>query len=108
MKNNKMIQPKRTGDTQYGKQPLGHPFQVGETYANRQGNYEVMEIAPPKITVRYEDGGLLVADIAVLARIWDNLHSPEELPEPSPRPRAAARPSSAQPRVSGQRRSARD
>src|SRR5512135_1742021 len=108
MKNSKTsFQQKRAGAAQRLERPLGYPFQVGETYANRQGNYEVLEIAPPKITVRYEDGGLLVADIAVLARIWANLQSPEELPKPRPRPRAASKPS-AQPRVPRQRSSSRD
>lgn len=62
-----------------------HPFQVGGLYANRNGEYEVLEIKPPKMTVRYHDGGLLVADIAILARIWDNLHAPPPAPEPKPR-----------------------
>jgi hypothetical protein len=77
----------------------GHPFHVGGLYANRNGEYEVVEIAPPKMTVRYHNGGTLVADIAILARIWENLQAPPEAPEP--RPRAArsttARPTSARP-----------
>ena len=80
------------------QQPASHPFRVGETYANRQGPYEVVEIAPPTMTVRYKDGGLMMADIAILARIWENLHLPAEQPETGSRVRATAK-ASAQPRV---------
>ena len=66
-----------------------HPFVVGGLYANRQGEYEVLEIAPPKMTVRYHDGGLLVADIVILARIWENMQAPA--PAPEPRARVATR-----------------
>ena len=81
--------PKRVGTKQSIAQPLIHPFRVGDTYANRQGTYEVMEIAPPTITVRYENGQMMVADIAILARIWDNMQSLPELPEPKPRSQAS-------------------
>ena len=74
------------------QQPASHPFRVGETYANRQGRYEVVEIAPPVMTVRYENGGLMMADIAILARIWENLHLPAEQPESGPRVRATGKP----------------
>jgi hypothetical protein len=66
-------------------QDQGHPFHVGGLYANRNGEYEVVDIAPPKMTVRYHDGGTLVADIAILARIWENLQAPPEAPEPRAR-----------------------
>jgi hypothetical protein len=100
------FQQKRSGAEQSIKQPGGHPFQVGETYANRLGNYEVLEIAPPRMTVRYEDGRLWVGDIEILARIWGNLQLPEEVPEPRPRQRTPATPS--QTRVPRQRRSPGD
>jgi hypothetical protein len=75
----------------YGEQD--HPFRVGGLYANRIGEYEVIEIATPKMTVRYHDGGTLVADIAILARIWENMQAPA--PGPEPRARAASRSSAA-------------
>lgn len=81
------------------ERPAPHPFRVGEMFANRRGNYEVMQIAPPKMTIRYDDGEFITADIAILARIWDNMQSPPELPETGPRPRAAARRPAAQPRA---------
>ena len=86
------VNPQKLGARQHADQPSSLPFRVGETYANRQGNYEVMEIDPPKMTVRYANGRLLVADIATLARIWDNLQLPPDLPEPKPRPRAVGKP----------------
>jgi hypothetical protein len=73
-----------TNTSGYGRVE-GHPFRVGGLYANRNGEYEVVDIAPPKMTVRYHDGGMLVADIAILARIWENLQAPPEVPEPRPR-----------------------
>ena len=79
------------------EQPASHPFRVGEMYANRRGNYEVMQIAPPKMTVRYDDGEFLTADIVILARIWDNLQAPPEQPETAARPRATTRRPAAQP-----------
>lgn len=72
------------------QQPVSHPFRVGETYANRLGKYDVVELAPPKMTIRYENGGVTVADIAILARIWENLQGPAEVPESRSEPRARA------------------
>jgi hypothetical protein len=71
---------------------------VGESYANRQGKYEVVEITPPNMTVRYETGELMRADITILARIWENIQSPAEHAEPGPRQRPAAK-TAAQPRT---------
>jgi hypothetical protein len=79
--------------------PAPFRFRVGEMYANRRGNYEVMQIAPPKMTIRYDDGQLVTPDIVILARIWDNMQVPPEQPEPAPRPRATTRRPAAQPRT---------
>lgn len=79
--------------------PGSHPFRVGEMYANRRGNYEVMQIAPPKMVVRYDDGELLTADITILARIWNNMQLPPEVPEAAPGQRATTRRPAAQPRT---------
>lgn len=75
-----------------------HPFHIGETYANRQGKYEVIEIAPPNMTVRYESGALLKANITILARIWENMQLPPENSGPGSRRRATGTPG-AQPRT---------
>ncbi len=78
--------------------PVSHPFRVGEIYANRVGEYEVIDISPPKMTIRYHSNNqLLVTDIALSARIWENLHLPPEVAEeptrsrPLPKPAAASR-----------------
>ena len=77
----------RPGSPQRGYESAeSHPFQVGGLYANREGEYEVLEITPPKMTVRYHHGGVLVADIAILARIWENMQAPAPAPEPRARP----------------------
>ena len=60
--------------------PVSHPFRVGEIYANRVGEYEVIDISPPKMTIRYHSNNqILVTDIALSARIWENLHLPPEV-----------------------------
>jgi len=78
--------------------PVSHPFRVGEIYANRVGEYEVIYISPPKMTIRYHSNNqILVTDIALSARIWENLHLPPEVAEeptrsrPLPKPAAASR-----------------
>ncbi len=78
--------------------PVSHPFRVGEIYANRVGEYEVIDISPPKMTIRYHSNNqILVTDIALSARIWENLHLPPEVAEeptrsrPLPKPAAASR-----------------
>ncbi len=78
--------------------PVSHPFRVGEMYANRVGEYEVIDISPPKMTIRYHSNNqILVTDIALSARIWENLHLPPEVAveptrsRPLPKPAAASR-----------------
>ena len=73
-----------------------HPFRVGETYASRIGEYEVVGITPPTMTIRYNnDNRLVVTEIAISARIWENLQLPPEIPEPKARPCATAKPATA-------------
>jgi hypothetical protein len=79
--------------------PGTHPFHVGESYANRKGNYEVMQVAPPKMTIRYDDGEYLTADIVILARIWNNMQLPAERPELDPTARPTTRRPAAKPRT---------
>src|SRR5512138_3475046 len=81
------------------ERPAPHPCRVGEMYANRRGNYEVMQIAPPKMTIRYYDGEFVTADIVILASIWDNMQSPPDQPEPEQRQRATTRRPAAPPRA---------
>lgn len=56
-------------------------FEVNETYANRKGKYTVLEVDPPKMRVRYEDGTEAELNVAIQARIWENIQSEEEARE---------------------------
>lgn len=59
-------------------------FEVNQTYANRKGKYTVLEVNPPKMRVRYEDGTEAELNVNIQTRIWENIQSEEEA-------RAAAR-----------------
>ena len=53
-----------------------HPFEVGGTYANRRGIYEVLAIEPPNMRIRYEeDGREQVVNIVLKA---DDLGAPTD------------------------------
>jgi len=56
-------------------------FEVDRTYANRKGKYTVLEVDPPKMRVRYEDGTEAELNVAIQARIWENMQSEEEARE---------------------------
>jgi len=59
-------------------------FEVNQTYANRKGKYTVLEVNPPKMRVRYEDGTEAELNVDIQTRIWENIQGEEEA-------RAAAR-----------------
>ncbi|NJN54397.1 MAG: hypothetical protein HC804_06365 [Anaerolineae bacterium] len=48
-------------------------FEVNGTYANRRGEYTVLEITPPIMLVRFADGGEAELKISVQERIWQNI-----------------------------------
>lgn len=48
---------------------MEHPFEVGETYENRFGEYTVLNIAPPKMEIQYANGETDTVTIAIQARI---------------------------------------
>lgn len=48
-------------------------FEVNGTYANRKGEYTVLELTPPKMRVRYDDGTEAELKIDVQDRIWQNI-----------------------------------
>jgi hypothetical protein len=54
------------------------PFEVGEQYRNRDGEYEVIEIDAPQMVIKYEDGRVIETPIDVQARIWRNVMMDEE------------------------------
>ncbi|MGD1993850.1 MAG: hypothetical protein PVI59_11715 [Anaerolineae bacterium] len=49
------------------------PFEVGEQYRNRDGEYEVVEIDTPHMTIEYSDGRVIETTVALQARIWRNI-----------------------------------
>ena len=82
------------------------PFQVGETYTNRLGNYRVLELKPPVMRVQYEHGGTAELNITTQSRIMYNMNLEQTVPAapPSPPPRSRTTPArtataSAAPRV---------
>lgn len=48
-------------------------FEVNGVYANRIGQYTVLALAPPKMTVRYDDGSVAELNIRIQERIWENI-----------------------------------
>lgn len=54
-------------------------FELGGRYANRIGNYEVVELNEPKMTVRYEDGTTAELSMNIQYRIWENIRAEQEI-----------------------------
>lgn len=63
---------------------MDHPFQIGKSYRNRDGIYEVLEIVEPKMRVRYEDGRQAILTIDTQARIWQALKDEAQIAQQSP------------------------
>jgi hypothetical protein len=53
-------------------------FEVGGHYSNRIGEYTVLEINEPRMTVQYEDGDTAELSIHIQRRIWENILNEEE------------------------------
>ncbi len=53
---------------------MSHPFEVGKTYRNRNGEYIVQAVDGDQMTIRYVSGGTLQTSAAIQARIWENIH----------------------------------
>ncbi len=67
-------------------------FEVDGVYANRRGEYKVLEINPPKMRVRYtDDGSEAELKIELQARIWENIAAEYEAKAASRSARAAKR-----------------
>lgn len=52
---------------------IGHPFQVGKQYQNRDGEYYVVSIDEPNMVIRYTDGRTIESSIELQERIWYNI-----------------------------------
>ncbi len=68
---------------------MSHPFEVGKTYRNRVGEYVVQAIDGARMTIRYVDGGVLVTDVQIQARIWENIQSERRVARAEERQRQA-------------------
>lgn len=66
-------------------------FEINGRYANRKGQYTVLEINPPKMTVRYDDGSEAQLNMAIQERIWENIAAEIEAKESSRAARAQRR-----------------
>ncbi|MFN2208013.1 MAG: hypothetical protein ACK2UT_18970, partial [Candidatus Promineifilaceae bacterium] len=53
-------------------------FEVDGNYANRKGNYTVLTINGPSMTVRYEDGTTADLHMGIQERIWENILAERE------------------------------
>jgi len=75
---------------------MGHPFEIGGTYRNRHGDYEVLALKGPDMVIRYVDGRRLETTVKLQARIWKNIQAEERMRStggrhPSPPPKKAKR-----------------
>lgn len=60
---------------------MNTPFEVGGVYRNRAGSYQVVEMTPPTMLIRYQDGRELRTLIADQERIWENILIETDDPE---------------------------
>jgi len=58
---------------------MGHPFEVGGTYRNRHGDYEVLAVKGPDMVIRYTDGRRLETTVRLQARIWKHIQAEERI-----------------------------
>lgn len=54
-------------------------FEVGGKYANRKGEYKVLDIHDSKMTVKYQDGTTAELNIKIQERIWENILAETEI-----------------------------
>jgi hypothetical protein len=68
---------------------MSHPFEEGRQYRNRIGEYVVEWVEGDKMKIRYVDGGTLVTDVVIQARIWENIQFEQQLAHVEERRRQA-------------------
>ena len=71
---------------------MSHPFIVGETYRNRHGEVEVLELDGPRMVIRYRDGRQIETTVKLQAWIWKSIHAGEELKKQDEPPASSHRP----------------
>lgn len=57
---------------------MKHPFEVGETYRNEKGEYEVLSIEPPTMEIRWADGSTWEGPIDLQTRILQRIEAEAE------------------------------
>jgi len=68
---------------------MAHPFEVGKTYRNRNGEYVVETIDGDKMRIKYANGSTLTTDVSIQARIWENIQFERQLARAEERRRQA-------------------
>jgi hypothetical protein len=68
---------------------MSHPFEVGKTYRNRNGEYVVEAIDGNKMRIKYANGSTLTTDVAIQARIWENIQFERQMARAEERRRQA-------------------
>jgi hypothetical protein len=86
---------------------MSHPFEVGKTYRNRNGDYVVQAIDGDRMTIRYVGGATLETSASIQARIWENIQFEKQLEREEERRRLAREARLAARRRSAQARRAR-
>ena len=72
---------------------MGHPFELGGTYRNRDGEYEVVELDGPRMVIRYSGGRQVTTTVGLQARIRKHMEAEERMraqadqPPPAPPPK---------------------
>jgi hypothetical protein len=56
----------------------GHPFIVGHQYRNRDGEYQVIDLNAPNMTLRFLDGRTVQSPIVLQACIWENIQEGDD------------------------------
>ena len=59
-------------------------FEVGGKYANRIGDYTILEIDDPKMLVEYDDGKTAELNMGIQQRIWENILAEQEIHQSRP------------------------
>ena len=81
---------------------MSHPFEVGKTYRNRNGEYVVQAIEGEWMKLKYVSGGTIESRISLQARIWENIQFEEQMAREEERQRLAK-----EARLEARRRSAK-
>ena len=68
---------------------MSHPFEEGKIYRNRIGEYVVEWIEGDRMQIRYTDGGTLLTDVSIQARIWENIQFEQQMAHVEERRRQA-------------------